>query len=107
MGASSKTTAGLMTDPAQGNHTQSNLKEFFNSRPRKIVQESRLIKENSLLLVQVRRASSTVGNQCGRVVSWLENEDLPQCHRGGERSEILKPAERRHLVELPASQYNL
>ena len=35
MGASSKTTAGLMTDPAQGNHTQSNLKKFFSSRPGK------------------------------------------------------------------------
>ena len=54
----------------------------------KIVQESRLIKENSRPLVQVRRASSTVGDQCGRVVSWLENEDLPQCHTGGERIEI-------------------
>ena len=35
MGASSKTTAGLTTDPAQGNHTQNNLKEFFYSRPGK------------------------------------------------------------------------
>ena len=51
----------------------------------KIVQESRYIKEDSRLLVKVRRASSTVGHQCGGVVSRLENEDLPQCHTGGER----------------------
>ena len=56
---------------------------------------------------EVAGVAGAIGIECGRVVSWLENGDLPQCHRGGERSEILKPAERRHLVELPASQYNL
>ena len=58
-------------------------------------------------LGQIRRASSTVGHQCGGVVSWLENEDLPQCHTRGERTEILEPAEKRDLVDLPASEYNL
>ena len=96
MGASSKTTAGLMTGPAQGNHTQSNLKEIFYPCSGKILKRNckdcsrKSVDQGKFLsLGQIRRASSTVGHQCGGVVSWLENEDLPQCHRGGERTEVL------------------